>query len=158
ARLSTSRYPRSARRFRVRRARPGNRVTCRMPGKPPPRAIAAVARSTGKSHTQARAHALRSILPRSWSAPPRSSAFAQHEIDDPAPANMRGSCIAAVVQDIFVLASGVLKGIGQNRHRAEVARIVHLLRESNDSVSLPRSSEGNRAKGITEYFTEEGGL
>jgi hypothetical protein len=36
---------------------------------------------------------------------------------------------AAVVQDVGVLAPGVLKGVGKNGHRAELARFVHLLRQ-----------------------------
>ncbi len=34
---------------------------------------------------------------------------------------MRLLHIAAMVEDVFVIASGILKGIGQNWHRAEVA-------------------------------------
>ena len=35
------------------------------------------------------------------------------------------------VEDVLVVAPGVLKGVGQDRHRGEVARLVHLPGEGN---------------------------
>ncbi len=35
----------------------------------------------------------------------------------------------AVVEDVGVVTTGVLKGVGENRHRAEDTRVVHLTSE-----------------------------
>ena len=44
----------------------------------------------------------------------------QHQVHDPAPADVRPRP-AAVVEDVVVVAPRVLKGVGQDRHRGEVA-------------------------------------
>ncbi len=49
------------------------------------------------------------------------SAFHQDEIDHPAPADVNSLRVAAVAQDVVVVAPGVLKGVREDRHRAEVA-------------------------------------
>src|SRR5262245_63397515 len=49
------------------------------------------------------------------------SCLFENEIDDPAPPNME-TFTAAVVQDVFVLTTSVLKCVCQNRHQAKVAR------------------------------------
>jgi hypothetical protein len=43
-----------------------------------------------------------------------------------------------VVQDGVVVAPGILKRIGEDRHRGEIARLVHLLRECDNGVGAPR--------------------
>ena len=53
----------------------------------------------------------------------------QHEIDNPTPANVGLINVAAVVEDVFAVAPGVLKGIRENGHRGEVTRFVQLLSE-----------------------------
>jgi hypothetical protein len=45
----------------------------------------------------------------------------QHEVHDPAPAHVRRVGIAAVRKDVVVIAPGVLKRVGEDRHRAELA-------------------------------------
>lgn len=51
----------------------------------------------------------------------RPSLLAQHQIHDPAPADVGGVWVAAVVEDGRVVAPGVLQRVRQYRHRAEVA-------------------------------------
>src|SRR5262245_25659531 len=51
--------------------------------------------------------------------------LAQHEIDDPTPADMRASA-SAVAEDVFVVAPGILNRVCENGHRAEVTRLIHL--------------------------------
>src|SRR5579883_3004771 len=48
-----------------------------------------------------------------------------HEINHPAATNVRCVCIAAMVQDVVVVTTGVLKCIRKYRHGAEIARVVH---------------------------------
>ena len=57
----------------------------------------------------------------------RASRFAEHQIDHPAAANVRPRP-AAVVEDVVAVAPGVLERVGQDRHRGEVAGVVHLRR------------------------------
>src|SRR5579883_3555418 len=54
---------------------------------------------------------------------------------------MRERSVTAVIEDVVVIAAGVLKCIGQNRHRAKVTRFVHLTRESNGGVGAPGGRE-----------------
>ena len=44
----------------------------------------------------------------------------QHQIDNPAPSDVCGFG-PAVVEDVVIVAAGILEGVGQNRHRAEVS-------------------------------------
>jgi hypothetical protein len=55
--------------------------------------------------------------------------LAQHKVHNPTSADMRLLRVAAVVEDVVVVAPGVLKGVGQDRHRGKLAGVVHLLRE-----------------------------
>src|SRR5439155_3798683 len=50
----------------------------------------------------------------------------EQQIDDPAAADVRGVRVATVIQDVRVLGPGVLDRVGEDRHRAEVAGLVHL--------------------------------
>src|SRR5215207_5730262 len=84
---------------------------------------------------------------------PRPSLFPQDEIDDPAPTNVR-SRPAAVVQYGRFLAPGVLERVREDRHRAEVARLVHLTRQRHRGVRSPRRGEPDRPKRIAEDVAE----
>jgi hypothetical protein len=53
--------------------------------------------------------------------------FPENQIDGPATANVRAGGVAAMVQNHVVVAAGVLKGIRENRHRAEVTGLVDVL-------------------------------
>ena len=64
----------------------------------------------------------------------------------------------AVVQHFLVIAPGVLKCIRQDRHRAEVARVVHLTRESENCVGAPGRGEGEGAKRAAEDVAEKRNL
>lgn len=54
--------------------------------------------------------------------------LAEHQVHHPTSADVWPRS-AAVVEDIGVVAPGVLKGVRQDRHGAEVAGVVHLLRQ-----------------------------
>src|SRR5262245_47022055 len=54
--------------------------------------------------------------PPSGASPAVRSLFLQHEIDDPAAANMRRVGVAAVIQHVVAVAATLLKRIGQYRH------------------------------------------
>jgi hypothetical protein len=60
-----------------------------------------------------------------------------------------------VVQDVRVVATGILKSIGQNRHRREIARIVHLLGEGEDGGGEPGGIEADGAEGVAEDVTQQ---
>ena len=81
--------------------------------------------------------------------------FPQHQIHNPAPAHMRRGGVAAVVEDVVVVAPGVLERVGQNGHRAEVAGVVHLVCDSKDRGSPPSRSESDFEKMPTENITEQ---
>jgi hypothetical protein len=59
----------------------------------------------------------------------RWSRLTQDHVNHPAAANMRCVGIAAVIQNVVVVATRVLQRIGQNRHRPEVPALVHLAGE-----------------------------
>lgn len=63
--------------------------------------------------------------------------------------------ITAVVQDVFAVATGILQRIGQNRHCAEIARLVHQGGQRQRSVSPPGRREKHRAEGIAEDVVNE---
>ena len=46
------------------------------------------------------------------------------QVEDPAPADVKLRLVAAVGEDVGVLAAGVLQRVGQNGHRGEVFRLV----------------------------------
>jgi hypothetical protein len=48
------------------------------------------------------------------------SLLPQHQVHNPTPANVRPAT-PAMVEDVFVIAPGVLERVRQNRHRGEVA-------------------------------------
>src|SRR5262249_25735523 len=75
--------------------------------------------------------------------------LAQHQVHHPAPANV-GTETATVVEDVIVLAPGVLERVGQNGHRGEVTRLIHLARQGNGSAGAPRRGEGDRAERVAE--------
>ena len=83
--------------------------------------------------------------------------FAEDKIDDPAPANVWTGA-ATVFEDLPFLTAGVLECVREDRHRAELARIVHLPRERNYGIGAPFGSERNRAKRVAENISEESHL
>src|SRR5262245_37065826 len=99
----------------------------------------------------------RNLEPSRWWVAPRSlgwfgaskpfcadgSRLSQHQVHDPAAADVRLLRIAAVVEDLLVVAPGVLQGVGQNRHRGEVARVVDALRYRHDRGGEPRRIGGH---------------
>lgn len=82
------------------------------------------------------------------------SGLAQEKIDYPTPANVFAR-LSAVVQDVVMVAPGVLKGVRENGHHAEVARLVHLGGERNGGVGAPERGEADRAKRVTENVVEQ---
>jgi hypothetical protein len=80
--------------------------------------------------------------------------FAQDRINYPTPANVRPRA-ATVVQNVVVVAPGVLECVRENGHRAEVARLVHLARDCQNSVGLPFTVERGGAERVSKHFAEQ---
>src|SRR5688500_3464410 len=84
-------------------------------------------------------------------APPRvslPSRLAENEINHPAPADVYLLRVAAVRQHVAAVAPRALQRVGQDRHRAEVTRLVHLPREGNRGGPPPRRSNATGRKGF----------
>ena len=62
---------------------------------------------------------------------------------------------AAMVQDVLAVAACVLKCVGQYRHRAEVTRLVHPLRQLHGSCRPPLAGERDRPERIADDVAEE---
>src|SRR5206468_3038012 len=80
--------------------------------------------------------------------------LAENEVRDPAPADVRPAA-AAVVEDVRAVAATVLQRVGHNRHRTEVARLVHLPRQDRGGVSPPRGVEGDGSEWVGNDVVEE---
>src|SRR5262245_19429579 len=64
-----------------------------------------------------------------------------------------------MVQDVFVVATGVLKRIRQYRHGAELTRLVHLPGKRDRGVGAPLLGESNRPEWQrAEHLTNQGGI
>ena len=61
----------------------------------------------------------------------------------------------AVLQDLGVLAAGVLKCIGKDRHRGEVPGVVHLLCEVYHCGGEPGWIESDGVEGVAEDVSEQ---
>src|SRR5262245_53900998 len=83
-----------------------------------------------------------------------ASFLPQHEVNHPAAANVNLLGIAAVVEHLVIVAASVLKCIRENRHGAELSRLVHLFREGNGGVCAPRWGERDRVEGVAEDVTQ----
>ncbi len=77
----------------------------------------------------------------------------QYQIHDPAPADVR-AVAAAVGQDVFVLASRVLEGVGQDRQSVEGTLLVDALGEQSDGGCEPGRVERDRTERIAEDVAE----
>jgi hypothetical protein len=76
-----------------------------------------------------------------------ASGFAQYQIDDPAPADVL-PWLAAVTEDVGVLAPGVLEGVGQDGI-AEKSRDSYIPRASDNAVSVRHAvSSRTERKGL----------
>ena len=60
-----------------------------------------------------------------------------------------------VLEKLFVRAPCILERIGQDRHRAEIARLVHLTRQREGSVGAPCRSKCDRAEWVAEDVAQE---
>ena len=90
-----------------------------------------------------------------FSARRRGSPLPQHQIDHPAAANVRPRP-AAVVEDVGVVAPGVLQRVGQDRHRGEVAGLVHLPARARRRWTVRQLGvEGDGAEGVAEDVAED---
>ncbi len=65
---------------------------------------------------------------------------------------------AAVVQDVFVVATCILKGVGQDRHPVEGTLGVDAFGECGHVRSQPSGIDGHRAEGVTNDLTQEVGF
>src|SRR5207248_1564906 len=72
----------------------------------------------------------------------------------PAAADVRPAP-AAVVQDVRVLAARVLEGVGQDRHGAELPRLVHLPGEFDGRGRAPGRVEYDGPERVAEDVADE---
>src|SRR6266508_2687626 len=72
--------------------------------------------------------------------------LAEYQVHHPAPADMRRVRVATMREYLVAVASGVLQRVGQDRHRREVARLVHLPGEGEGGVCTPRRGERHRPR------------
>ena len=84
--------------------------------------------------------------------------LAQHQVHDPASANVRHRSIATVVQYITAVAPGVLEGVSQNRHPVEGAMFVDAAGQHQHVGSEPRGIRRDRAKRIAKDVAKKGDL
>jgi hypothetical protein len=85
-----------------------------------------------------------------------ASGFTEHVIDDPAAADVDAVGVAAVVENDGVFAPGVLEGVGEDWHRGELARLVHLPGQLHDGGGTPVRVEGDGVEGVAEDVAEAG--
>src|SRR5262249_38292550 len=82
--------------------------------------------------------------------------FVQNTIDHPATADV-STRLAAVDEEIGIVATGFFEGIGQDRHRLEVSVQVHLRRDPDGIFGAPRRIEIDGSEWIPTDITEESG-
>lgn len=61
---------------------------------------------------------------------------------------------SAVDQYFLILATSILKGIGEDCHRGEIARIVHLLGEGKRCRGGPGGIKGDGVQGVANNITK----
>src|SRR4051794_10278034 len=66
--------------------------------------------------------------------------------------------LAAVVQDVGVLATGFFKGVCQDRQAVEDSLIVDGASHSNDGGRQPSRIDTDRSEGVAENITQYGTL
>src|SRR5262249_47614514 len=66
--------------------------------------------------------------------------------------------LAAVVEDVFVLAPRILQCVGQNGHRGELVGVVHLAGEGNGRRSPPVRIERRYAERVAEDVADDDGV
>jgi|GEM_PF-4379648 len=87
--------------------------------------------------------------------PARSTLLLQHEIQHPTAANML-PFRAAVREDVIVVAAGVLKSIGQYRHRRVITQFVHHASQRQHGVCSPSRLHNDGTERIAENITKPG--
>jgi hypothetical protein len=60
-----------------------------------------------------------------------------------------------VVENVFVVAPGILEGVGEDGHAREVVVIVHLVCEGLDQVRTPFGKESDRAKRVSQHLPDK---
>src|SRR4051812_43248989 len=63
--------------------------------------------------------------------------------------------LTAVVEDVFVVATGVLKCIGEDRHPVKGTLLVDVFGKSDDGGSQPRRVDGDGAEGVAEDVSQQ---
>ncbi len=79
----------------------------------------------------------------------------QDQIDDPAAADVEVVLIAAVTENGGVFATGILKRVRENRHRVEIASIVHRLREADGGGGSPVRIEDDGTERVAKDVAKE---
>src|SRR4051794_39286172 len=80
--------------------------------------------------------------------PGTRSGAPKYPIEHPAPADVDAVRAAAVRQHLLVVAPGVLERVREDRHRAELARLVHLSRQCSRRLGPPPGVELDRAERV----------
>ena len=80
--------------------------------------------------------------------------LSKDEVDHPAPANVFPFRLTTVVEDIVVVAFGVLQRVGQDRQPLEGAVIVDAPCDSDGDLGAPGGFEGDRAKRVAEDLAD----
>ena len=75
--------------------------------------------------------------------------FTQNEIDNPTTPNVFAS-LSAVVQNVLVVATGILKCVGKNRHWGEVTAFIRLAGERKNGGREPYGFNEHGTEGIAE--------
>src|SRR5262245_56302297 len=89
---------------------------------------------------------------------PTASLLPQHQIHNPAATNVQLVGVAAVVEDVVVVAAGILKCVCQNRHPVERGLFVNAACEEFHVRRAPRGVELDRAKRVAKDVLEKRAL
>src|SRR5262249_43800714 len=82
------------------------------------------------------------------------SLLTQHQVHRPAPSDMLAG-LAAVVQDVGVIAGGVFEGVGEDGKTVEGAVIVDGLGQCGDVRRSPGRIDGDGTEGVAEELTKQ---
>ncbi|WP_157469202.1 hypothetical protein [Gemmata sp. SH-PL17] len=66
--------------------------------------------------------------------------------------------LPAVIEDVIVITTGVLEGVGQDRHQVKGTILVNAFGKGANDRGKPRRFECDRTKGVAEDVTEQTGL
>ena len=71
-----------------------------------------------------------------------------HQIDYPTPSNVNLLLVAAMREDVVVVATGILKGVGQDRQTVEGTVLVNPFGKCDGGGRKPGRIDGHGAEGV----------